>query len=203
MDTGRRQTHRTVARREMLLGSALLAAGGITAVTAAALPRPGRGSVADPPDAPALAPGVWVNGKPTTLAAQRGRVVVLAFWTHLCINCKRTLPFWNGWAARYARSGDVAVLAVHTPELEPERDPEAVRRYAREAGLRFPVVTDNEFKTWKAFGVTAWPTTVVIDKQGRIRGRWVGELDWQGSGEYHKAERLIEELRREKGADKG
>ena len=48
--------------------------------------------------APALGPGVWVSGAPTTIAAQKGRVTVLLFWTRGCINCKHNLGFWNDWA---------------------------------------------------------------------------------------------------------
>ncbi len=41
--------------------------------------------------APRLQSGVWLNGAPTTLAAQKGKVVVLLFWTRACINCKHNL----------------------------------------------------------------------------------------------------------------
>ncbi|MBC8136928.1 MAG: redoxin domain-containing protein [Fibrella sp.] len=147
--------------------------------------------------APALGTnGTWINGSPTTIAAQKGKVVILTFWTHGCINCKRTLPFWNSWAKQYSGK-DVTVLSVHTPELKFERNVENVRRFTRERGLLFPVVTDNDFKSWNAYGVEAWPTTILIDKRGRIRARWEGELDWQGNGEYKKVETAIEQLRKE------
>ena len=146
--------------------------------------------------APALAEGVWINSKPTTIAAQRGKVVVLTFWTHGCINCKRTLPFWNDWAKRYTGK-DVTVLSVHTPELAFERSESNVRRFVKERGITFPVLTDNENTSWDAFGISSWPTTVLIDKQGRIRARWEGELDWNGSGDYKKVEAQIEQLRKE------
>lgn len=156
------------------------------------------------PPAPALAEGgVWINGKETTLAAQRGKVVLLTFWTFGCINCKRALPFWNAWAKRFrsaSRPGvaGVTMLSVHTPEMPSERPVESVRRAVEEHRLAFPVVTDNEFKNWKAFAVRVWPTTILIDQQGRIRGRWEGELDWKGSGAYKMLERQIETVRREK-----
>lgn len=141
--------------------------------------------------------GNWLNSKPTTIAANKGKVIVLTFWTFGCINCKRTLPFWNTWARRYAET-DVTVLSVHTPELEFERKPENVRAFLKEKGIVFPVLTDNDYRSWRAFGVQAWPTTILIDKQGRIRGRWEGELDWNNSGEYTRVEQAIEALRKEK-----
>lgn len=146
--------------------------------------------------APALASGVWVNGAPTTLAARRGRVVVLLFWTHQCINCKNNLGYWNDWAKRY-QGTDVAVLSVHTPETASERRVADVRRFVRERGLRFPVVTDNDSRTWNAFGVQSWPTEILIDKRGRVRAEYAGELNWQGSSEYKVVAQKIEALRAE------
>ena len=146
--------------------------------------------------APALASGVWANGQPTTIASQKGKVVVLAFWTHQCINCKRTIPFWNDWAKKYAGS-NVTVLSVHTPEIPEERKIENVRRFVRTKGITFPVVTDNDFASWNAYKVTAWPTTILIDKQGRVRGRWEGELNYGNSGDYRTVEQAIEALRKE------
>ncbi len=148
--------------------------------------------------APPLASGVWANGAPTTIADQRGKVVLLAFWTHECINCQRTIPFWNNWVKRYGKASGVTVLSVHTPELASERKIENVRRYTREKGIVFPVVTDNDYASWKAYNVNAWPTTILIDKQGRVRDRWEGELGYEKSGEYRNVERAIEALRKEK-----
>src|SRR5579862_875382 len=100
--------------------------------------------------APALAPGEWVNGAPTTIAAQKGKVVVLLFWTYECINCEHNLGFWNDWAKEYKNS-DVAVISVHTPELPAERVHANVRAFASEHRLVFPVITDNNAATWRAY----------------------------------------------------
>lgn len=147
--------------------------------------------------APPLSSGVWVNGTPTTVAAQRGKVVVLLFWTHQCINCKHNLGFWNDWSRKY-QGTDVAVLSVHTPETASERRIANVRRFVKERGLLFPVVTDNDSKTWNAFGVQSWPTEILIDKTGRVRAKYEGELDWQKSGEYKVVAQKIEALRAER-----
>jgi len=149
-----------------------------------------------PHPAPALAGGPWVNGKPTTIDAQKGQVVVLLFWTRDCINCKHNLGYWNDWAGRYAGT-DVSVISVHTPETRSERSPEATARFARAHGLRFPIIVDNDARTWNAYGIESWPTEVLIDKQGRVRNEYAGELNWQGSGEYKTVARRIEALRAE------
>ena len=146
--------------------------------------------------APALASGPWVNGAPTTLAAQRGKVTVLLFWTRDCINCKHNLGYWNEWAKTY-RGTDVSVISVHTPETRYERSVDGTRRFVQSHDLAFPVLVDNDEKTWNAFGVQSWPTEILIDKTGKIRAEYAGELNWQGSGEYKIVQAKIEELRRE------
>ena len=136
----------------------------------------------------------WVSGKPVTLAELKGKVVVVCFWTFGCINCKKTLPFWNEWAKRYVDKG-VVFVTVHTPELESERVVENVKKFVEREKLVFPVLIDNNMTNWKNWQQQFWPATYIIDKKGRVRGRWDGELDFKGSGEYKKVERGIERLR--------
>lgn len=157
-------------------------------------------TVAAPPPAASVSSilnGEWVNGEPTTLTAQKGRVVVITFWTFGCPSCRRALPYWNNWVRQYGPGSDVAVLSVHTPEQPSEFSPDALRRFVSDNDLRFPVVTDNEYKTAKAFGVRTWPTTILLDKQGRVVGRWEGEMDGaNGSSAYEEVERRIEALQK-------
>jgi len=149
------------------------------------------------PKAPAFIGGAgdWLNtgGKARTVG---GHVTLVTFWTTGCINCKRVLPYWSGWYKKYA--GDVDVLAVHTPETPRERSPRVVARFAKERGLTFPILMDSDAKNWNAFGIASWPTTILIDKQGRIRNRWEGELNWQNAGTFREVEREIEALRVDK-----
>lgn len=140
--------------------------------------------------------GPWLNGPATTLAAQRGKVVVLLFWTRDCINCKHNLGYWNDWAKKYVGT-DVAVLSVHTPETRYERAPAATVRFARTHGLRFPILVDNDSHVWNSYDVQSWPTEVLIDKQGYVRYEYAGELNWEGSGEYKVVAQKIEALRGE------
>jgi thiol-disulfide isomerase/thioredoxin len=174
--------------------TSLVVAGFLSPMTTA---RAQTGLAKEPyPSAPSLASGTWVKSQPTTIAAQKGKVTLLAFWTHQCINCKRTIPYWNDWAKKYGGT-DVSVLSVHTPEIPEERKIENVRRFVQTKGIVFPVLTDNDYASWNAYKVDAWPTTILIDKQGRIRGRWVGELNYDNSGQYRQVVAAIEALRKE------
>ena len=141
--------------------------------------------------APDLATGEWINSEPLKLKDLRGRVVLIEFWTFGCYNCRNTLPFIKSWHERYQEQG-LTVIGVHSPELDEEWKVENLRREVTSLGIRYPVVTDNEFQTWKAYNVEAWPTVFLLDKQGRIRWMRVGE------GNYDETDRLIQKLLAEK-----
>jgi thiol-disulfide isomerase/thioredoxin len=141
--------------------------------------------------APELATGDWINSEPLKLKELRGRVVLIEFWTFGCYNCRNTLPFIKGWDDRYRTQG-FTVIGVHSPEFDDERKIETLRREVASLGIKYPVVSDNDYQTWDAYNVEAWPTTFLLDKQGRIRWRHVGE------GGYDEAERLIQKLLAEK-----
>jgi peptide-methionine (R)-S-oxide reductase len=80
------------------------------------------------------------------------------------------------------------VVGVHSPEFDSEKKIDDVRREVASLGIRYPVVTDNKYETWRAYKVEAWPTIFILDKSGRIRWTHVGE------GAYEESERLIKEL---------
>ena len=150
------------------------------------------------PAAPEISGGQWINSEPLTLQNLRGRVVLIEFWTFACYNCRNTLPTIKSWDNRYRDKG-LTIIGVHTPELDIERNPGSLRREIAELDIKYPVVTDNDYATWKAYKVEAWPTLFVLDKQGRVRWAHVGE------GAYAETEEVITQLLAEEapGADRG
>ena len=141
--------------------------------------------------APALAHGDWINSEPLKLENLRGRVVLVEFWTFGCINCRNTLPFVKSWHDRYREKG-LTVIGVHSPEFAEERIFENLRGQVVSLGINYPVVSDDDYQTWNAYDVQAWPTMFLLDKQGRIRWKHVGE------GDYDETEGLIQKLLAEK-----
>ena len=139
------------------------------------------------PAAPEIASGSWINSEPLTLESLRGRVVLIEFWTFACYNCRNTLPTIKKWDAQYRDKG-LTIIGVHTPELDYERNIDNLRREVAGLGIKYPVVTDNDYSTWKTYGVEAWPTLFVLDKQGRVRWMHVGE------GAYNETEQVIKKL---------
>jgi cytochrome c biogenesis protein CcdA/thiol-disulfide isomerase/thioredoxin len=146
------------------------------------------GGLPDYGTAPPLHPdGVWINTKPFTLDQQRGKVVLIDFWTYSCINCLRTLPHLESWYARYHRQG-LVIVGVHTPEFAFEHVASNVRAAVKRLGIAYPVVQDNRFKTWDNYANQYWPAEYLIDKTGHVRHTHFGE------GEYDQTETLIRRL---------
>ena len=137
--------------------------------------------------------GRWFNSRPLTLEGLRGRVVLIDFWTYTCINCLRTLPHVRAWDARY-RSRGLTIVGVHTPEFAFEHSAGNVRDAIARSRLRYPVVQDNDYATWNAWGNRYWPAKYLIDAKGRVRYAHFGE------GEYDETEAAIRTLLAEAGA---
>lgn len=155
-------------RRTLLRGMAAIAA--VPALAHAAAP-----SFYDHGPAPEFT-GIdrWFNSPPLTLAGLRGQVVLVDFWTYSCINCLRTLPHLNRWAAQYKPQG-LVVVGVHTPEFAFERSATNVLRAMARFGVKHPVAQDNAYATWKAYDNQYWPAKYLIDRRGRIQRRQFGE----------------------------
>jgi len=140
----------------------------------------------------------WVNTRPLTRADLAGKVVVVEFWTFDCINCRRTVPAMKRLEQEYRGASDVAIVGIHTPELEHERDAGNVRRAVERLGLGYPVARDNELRAWHAFDNRYWPALYVLDRNDRVRSTHVGELH-VGTPAWSELHRTIERLRTERG----
>jgi cytochrome c biogenesis protein CcdA/thiol-disulfide isomerase/thioredoxin len=138
----------------------------------------------------------WFNtagNQPLTMAALRGKVVLVDFWTYTCINCIRTLPFLKGLYATYHKYG-LEIVGVETPEFTFEQVASNVRQAISADGLRYPVVQDNRYGTWNAYQNQYWPAEYLIDSRGQVRHTQFGE------GKYREDEAAVRELLYEAGA---
>jgi len=137
--------------------------------------------------APELTSGEWINAEPTTLSALRGKVVLLEFWTFGCSNCRNTVPYMKKWYKKYAGE-KFEIIGVHTPEFATEKVIANVKKKTAELGIEYPVVVDNDYKTWNAYHQQYWPVIYLIDKKGIIRYVHIGE------GRYDETDREIQML---------
>lgn len=158
----------------VLLGAAFLAGGIALALLASVRPPQDAASGTLAPEFPSLAAKDW-SGTPTSLASLRGRPVLLNVWTFGCYNCARTLPWVRAMHARYGPRG-LAVIGVHSPEFDSERDPSALAAAREKHHLDYPSYIDNGYVYWRSLGNRYWPTIYILDSEGRIRTVQVGEV---------------------------
>jgi peroxiredoxin len=135
----------------------------------------------------------WINSPPIQLSEQRGKVVVVHFFAANCINCIRNYPHYRKWDETFSKT-DVVIVGIHTPETKAERDIERIRRKFAEHELNFPIAIDQEKTNWDAWTNRMWPSVYLIDKQGRIRNWWYGELEWNNAGGEQWMRERIEAL---------
>jgi peroxiredoxin len=125
-----------------------------------------------------------LTGEGINLAAQKGKVVLVAFWATTCPGCVHEMP---GLIQAYTKFKDrgFVVIAVAMP-YDP---PSYVLNFARSRQLPFPVALDVMGAAMKAFGdVRATPTSFLIGKDGAIVDHRVGELDFNRLDTYLKKE---------------
>jgi cytochrome c biogenesis protein CcdA/thiol-disulfide isomerase/thioredoxin len=133
---------------------------------------------------------LWLNtpgGRPLSIAALHGKVVLVDFWTYSCINCLRTLPHLEAWDRAYRRAG-LVIVGVHTPEFAFEHVADNVRSAVHRLGVRYPVALDNGYGTWNAYTNQYWPADYLVDRSGRVRFTHFGE------GAYGETESQIRQL---------
>ncbi|MGI5132776.1 NHL domain-containing thioredoxin family protein [Pseudonocardia sp. CA-107938] len=138
--------------------------------------------------APELRGRRWLNtgGVELSLAALRGKIVLLDFWTFCCVNCLHVLDELRELEERYA---DVLVtIGVHSPKFAHEGEPAAVEAAVERYGVGHAVLDDPDLLTWDAYAARAWPTLVVVDPQGYVVAHLSGE------GHAHGIAVLVEEL---------
>ncbi len=123
---------------------------------------------------------------PITIGEFKGKKVVLIdIWTYSCINCQRTLPYIKAWYDKYKDEG-LEIIGVHTPEFAFEKLQPNVQKAVDGFGIKYPVILDNEYRTWNAFGNQFWPRKYLIDIDGYI------VYDHAGEGNYDETESAIQ-----------
>ncbi|MNM14293.1 Thiol-disulfide oxidoreductase ResA [compost metagenome] len=112
-----------------------------------------------------------LNGRQVSLADYKGKIVVLNFWTTWCTICKKEMPELDQASSILEKRGDVVLLAVNTGE-----DPETVKQYMKDNAYTLPVLLDPDSTLFKAFGLRAYPTTIVILRDGTVYGGVEGAI---------------------------
>lgn len=158
-----------------------------TAIVALAL---GAGAIAAVrfANAGSMAPNVaytLLDGRTSHIEAQRGKVVLVNFWATDCVTCVKEMPQLIATHEKYKARGfdTLAVSMRYNP-------PAYVIAFAERRRLPFGVAIDNTGEIARRFGeVQVTPTSLLIDKQGRIVERYVGEPDFAAL--HRRVEQLL------------
>ena len=117
---------------------------------------------------------VDLQGKVWNAAELADKVVVLNFWATWCAPCKDELPTLQ--TLHDISDSQTVVLTINV------REPASrAARYMQSTGMTFPVISDAKGELAKRWGVTVYPTTILIAPHVQARWRVVGDVDWSGA----------------------
>jgi peroxiredoxin len=145
-------------------------------LTAAGVGLVGVYSAPPGPPAPALLLPA-LDGGSVSLESLRGRVVVVNFWATWCPPCRAELPALADFARAQGAAGAAGAVLLPVNLTWSETSEENVRAFARAHGLEGQVLLDRTGSVTKAWDVRAYPSTFVIDAQGRVSAERTGAVD--------------------------
>jgi sugar lactone lactonase YvrE len=129
----------------------------------------------------------WVNTTaPVSLRGQRGKTVLLHFWTYSSVNCLKTLDELTYLEKRFPNT--LTVISIHCPKFTSEGNIDNLHHAVNRHYIRHPVVNDPQYLVWQQYGIKAWPSIVLINPEGQI----VGLL--RGTGRSKQLETLINQF---------
>jgi cytochrome c biogenesis protein CcdA/peroxiredoxin len=160
-------------------------------IPAVATKKPERETLATESYRELVSPDAYLNtdGEEITIkeALKNHKAVLVTFITYSCINCQRTFSYLKSWHEKYSDEG-LLIIGIHTPEFAYEKNVKNVEAALKKEGLEFPVVLDNDYKSWNAYGNRYWPRRYLIGPSGTII------FDHIGEGAYEETEALIKQL---------
>ncbi len=112
-----------------------------------------------------------LSGHKLSLADHKGKVILLDFWASWCVPCQAEIPRFIEWQKKYGPQGFQVI------GLSMDDDKEAARTFTRRYRLNYPVAMGTEKLAESYGGVLGLPANFIIDRQGRIVAKHVGETD--------------------------
>jgi thiol-disulfide isomerase/thioredoxin len=110
-----------------------------------------------------------INGATVKLSDHKGKVVVLNFWATWCGPCRKEIPDFMELQKTYGSEG-LQFIGIALDE----EGVSVVKPYADKYKINYPIVIGNETVTAAYGGMNAIPVTILIDKKGNMRGKFVG-----------------------------
>ena len=118
-------------------------------------------------------------GNPHSLADYKGKVIFLNFWATWCGPCRNEMPDIQKLYEEYSAQGgdaEVVVLGIAGPGIGQEGSAEEIAGFMEENGYTYPVLMDTDGEMFTQYGISAFPTTFMIDKDGNVYGYVPGQM---------------------------
>jgi thiol-disulfide isomerase/thioredoxin len=116
---------------------------------------------------------LWLNvEKPIDIQQLKGNIIILAFWNCACIECYSLVTALEKLQKEFPY---ILVVYVQSPSFTAQKDISFIKDAVRKYDITQPVVVDNKFSLWQAYGIQGWPSVAVIDPLGKITGTFLGE----------------------------
>jgi peroxiredoxin len=128
-----------------------------------------------------------LQGKTVDMRQLRGQVILLNFWATWCPNCRKESTSFEKLSTQYGPKG-LILFRINSKESR-----ESVEEYVGKESLHVPVLLDKTGKVGRLFGIWAHPTSYLIDRQGMVRYRAVGPVDWTGPEALSVINHLLKE----------
>lgn len=121
---------------------------------------------------------VDLEGNTHTLSEYQGKTVFINFWATWCSPCKQELPHIQTIYEEYEKEGEngLIVLTIVAPEYGSEQTAERIKEFVESNQYTFPVLLDTTTQVFQSYGITAFPTTFMIDREGEVYGYVTGQL---------------------------
>jgi peroxiredoxin len=127
-----------------------------------------------------------LNGKLVRLSDFRGKVVLLNFWATWCKSCLKEMPSMQQLYQAYRGKGfEIIAVSVDTASAA------KVRAYAEKLGLTFPILHDRDSLISRLYSNPGVPSSYLIDPQGKVAYRVLGEYDWLSENAINVVEKLL------------
>ena len=114
-----------------------------------------------------------------TLADYKGKVIFLNFWATWCGPCRNEMPDIQKLYEEYSAQGEgaeVVILGVAGPGIGQEGSADEIASFMEENGYTYPVLMDESGEMFSQYGISAFPTTFMIDKDGNVYGYVPGQM---------------------------
>ena len=139
---------------------------------------------ADDPASEVLAPGYDLElkdqfGKVHTLSDYKGKVIFLNFWATWCGPCRNEMPDIQKLYEEYSAQGEdaeVVILGIAGPGIGQEGSSGDIAGFMEENGYTYPVLMDESGEMFDQYGISAFPTTFMIDRDGNVYGYVPGQM---------------------------